>query len=369
MNDNIQPASPAEVSARIAEAKAIKEFWQWWNTTGAAALDAMFTGKAEPLDLQAEVGGRLAAINPGLVWGFEADHVARHLITVTAAGDPRVRPTARRWLEAAPSDDDIWAFTDLRDPAPNLELLWEVPGADGTSQQQTVRVADALFDVHKGNSFLDVRVYHPLFEQLLPAGEVGQQSIVQLGFTLLQLALGEQDFGLWIRNLTFTEQKPANALNAMEMAELIDDLTAHCPAWLEISANSNGTPIRVNTRAPLNQLIEPLFTEHVVVQVLYNDIDSEGLPGATSQEALAALHQQFQDALAGTGALVATESSDGICLFHFYVDSVAFTEAGDVADTTPLQRLSQVAHTWEQGQVEIDHAYDPAWDRVGHLRI
>ena len=91
-NENPAPFSPEQ---RAAEETAINEFWSWWNSFGADALDSMFSvqlgidgapnaADVDIIDVQKEVGGRIAAINDRLIWGFEAGApYSRHLLTVS----------------------------------------------------------------------------------------------------------------------------------------------------------------------------------------------------------------------------------------------------------------------------------------------
>ncbi|MEJ5918726.1 DUF695 domain-containing protein [Corynebacterium sp. H78] len=403
---NNVPPNPNAPLFREAQQEAIEAFWDWWQETGADVLDGMFSAMVntndmagsdtpgstaasaapvETIDIQDEVGGRLAAIHPRLIWGFEPGApLSKHLMTVTAAGDPELRPIARRWLNSAPDDDATWAFTDLRQADPAMPIDWDmgpvvdaegrlVEKHDGSANMQTIDPADARVQCTPGNGFVDVRLYHPAFEELARKGESGQRSVIQLGFTMMQLALGEEDFGLWLRNFAFSEVDPPNSVALPDLHQEIAKVAEDCPGWLTIDAEANGEPVRVTTSAPLVQLVNPLFTEHVVIQLLYTGLDEKKLPDEQSHKAITEMNAKLIDALGEDGVVVATETSDGVYLLHAYVDSVssAGSEAGlvDVETETPAQRLERIAQGWSEGQVDVEATYDPAWERVGHLRV
>lgn len=363
---------------RAAQDTAINEFWSWWNSYGANALDAMFSvqlgldsapsaAEIELLDVQAEVGGRIAAIDERLVWGFEAGApYSRHLLTVSAAGDPELRPIARRWLDAAPDDGAVWSFTDLRQADPTMKLsLGELApalvqqGALSSDTPAEVDPADARVAISSGHGAVDVRLFHPLFSAIAQL-EDGERLVAQLGFTLLQLALGEENFGLWLRGFAFSAVEPDDAITLSELSRVIDQLADSCPEWLTIEAEANGRPVRVATRAPITQMISPTTTQHLLVQLMLTHVDDQGLPTDESRKDLTAFNEAAAEVIDDDkGIFVATEHSDGMALMHFYIDPVTDAEAG----------LRAVAEKWPEGEYVVDTAYDPGWQRVGHLRV
>lgn len=340
--------------------EAIAAFWDWWVAEGADRLDAAFTGGADfggggfgeagPVDIQAEVGPRIAAIDERLVWGFGAgEPFSRHLLTVTAAGDPQVRHIARRWLDAAPDDGPVWSFTDLRTAEPVSTVTWAGHEIDPSE----ARVA-----VEAGRGVVDVRLFHPVFANLAAAGEEGERDVAHVGFMLLQLALGEEDFGLWLRSFAFAAEEPEGAMPLADLPGFIDRLAGACPRWLTLQGLADGKPVMVGTRAPLSPLIGPLFTRHVVVQLLFADVLDDGQAGESSAKALADFGDDAMATLADDGMVVAAETADGMRLLHFYVDP----------ETDATERLANLVDTWTEGDREIVAAEDPAWERVGHLR-
>ena len=372
------PSREELLQQREAEASAIQQFWSWWNSRGADALDAMFSvqlgtedapspAEIEFLDIQAEVGGRIAAINPRLIWGFEAGApYSRHLFTVSAAGDPELRPVARRWLDAAPDDGAIWSFTDLRQADPSLKLsLGEVAstlvaqGALDEGAPAEVDPADALVEVGSGHGAIDVRLYHPLFPAISQL-EDGERLVAQLGFTLLQLTLGEEDFGLWLRGFAFAGEKPENTMTLLEFKTFVEQLAADSPEWLAIEAEANGQPVQVSTRSPITQLLAPTATQHVLVQLMLSDIDDQGLPTEASAAAIAEFLGALEPALQPDhGIFVAREYSDSMALLHFYVDPASEAEAA----------IRAQAQQWQAGESAVEAVADAGWQRVGHLRV
>lgn len=366
-------AHATAATAAIAERDgAIAAFWDWWAAEGADRLDGAFTGGPEfggggfgaddPVDIQAEVGPRIAAIDERLVWGFGAgEPFSRHLFTVTAAGDPLVRHVARRWLDAAPDDGPVWSFTDLRAAEPVSTVTWAGHEIDPVE----ARVA-----VEAGQGVVDVRLFHPVFARLAAAGAGGahradgdgvtdgQRDVAQVGFMLLQLALGEEDFGLWLRGFAFSAEDSPEMMPLSELPGFIDRLAGACPRWLTLQGQAGDKPVMVGTRAPLSPLAGPLFTRHVVVQLLFADVLDDGQAAESSAAALSDFGEEAMAALADDGIVVAAETADGVRLLHFYVDP----------ETDAVDRLAALTDTWAEGDHEVIAAEDPAWERVGHLR-
>ena len=343
------------VGTGAARDAAIAAFWDWWTVTGAEKLNAAFTGGADfgggaDFDIQAEVGSRVSAIDERLVWGFGAgEPYSRHLLTVTAAGDPEVRSIARRWLDAAPDDGPVWSFTDLRVAEPVTTVTWAGHEIDP---------AEARVAVQSGTGVVDVSLYHPVFPRFAEQGPDGERDVAQVGFMLLQLALGEEDFGLWFRGFAFSGEEPGESMPLSDLPAYIDRLAGACPRWLTLQGLSDGKPVTVGTRAPLSPLLGPLFTRHVVVQLLFADVLDDGQAGESSVKALKDFGEEAMAVLHDDGMLVASETADGMRLLHFYVDP----------ETDALNRLNDLTDTWSEGDREIVAAEDPAWQRVGHLR-
>lgn len=351
------PADPQAPDPAARDA-AIAGFWSWWNDGGGAALDAMFTGVGDPIDVHRAVGDRIAAVDPRLAWGFgPGGEGSRHLLTITAGGDPLVRATARRMVLAGPDDDATWALTDFRRPDPTAAITW-----DG----RTIDPAEASVEAMAGTTVVGVRLHHPVFAELLdavsgpedPAAATAEREVTQIGFMLLQLVLGEEGFGLWVGDVVLARERPEGAVALAELPGIIARVAEACPVWYGMEAVNKDLPVHVTARAPLSPLVDPLLTRHVVVQLLYSEVDAEGLPGPGSARALDEIGRAMAEAPGDEGVFVAAETSDGLRLLHFYVDPEGPGEG----------RIRELAAGWDQGEHAVDAADDPGWLRVAHLR-
>ena len=354
MTEPMNPVSPADRDA------AIRSFWTWWNSEGAEALDQLFVGGGE-LDVQAEVGPRVAAVDPRLTWGFgPGGDYSRHLFTVTAGGDPELRPTARRFLLGAPEDGETWSFSDLRRADPSASITWA---------GQTLEPSDASVEIMRGSTTVGVRLHHPYFAEILAEVEdlpeddqdrveAAERAVTEIGFMLLQMALGEEAFGLWISQVVFAKDLPEEAVPLSELPEVVADVADTCPTWYGMEGVNSDRPVHVTARGPLSPLVDPILTRHIVVQLLFTDVDDEGLPGKESTESLDRIGRAMAESQQEDGVFVGAETSDGVRLLHFYVDPESDAE----------QRLLDLTSTWTEGEVATDSEDDPAWLRVSHLR-
>lgn len=323
---------------------AIAEFWDWWDTTGGPRLTELFDGGNVAIDVRAEVGDRIAAIDPGLVWAFGAGQSARHRMTVTAAGVPPLMAPARRWLSAAPDDGETWEFLDVTIPDPDMTMTWR--GRD-------IDVRDVSVEVIPGTTVCDVRLHHPLFTEL------EEREVAELGFTLLQHTLGEEVRALWVRGVVFSAEVPEGAVTLPELPAAVGAIAEAAPAWYGIEAGEPGAPVHVTARCPLSPLVNPLWNTHVAVQLLYAGLDDEGLPTERSLANLDHIGRRLAEALEDDGVFVASETADGVRLLHFYVDG----------ETSAAGMLRAGAASWQEGESEVIVADDPGWLRVGHLRV
>ncbi|WP_448851892.1 DUF695 domain-containing protein [Corynebacterium sp. 335C] len=350
----VQAAEAAEAQAApavdpAARDAAIAEFWGWWASGGAESLDRQFRGEDAGIDVRAEVGGRIAAIDPGLMWAAGPGETATHRLTVTAGGTPPLLAAARRWLHAAPEPDGTWEFLDVVLPDPDPVLRW--PG--GGTAPRDIDAREALVEIGAGTTVCDVRLFHPAFAEL-PEAEVAQ-----VGFTLLQKTLGEEGRAVWLRGVAFSAEPPADAVPLPELPDHVAAVAESAPAWYGIEGGEPGAPVHVTARCPLTPLVNPLWNTHVAVQLLYSGVDAEGMPTEESLAALDELGRALADSLGDDGVFVAAETADGVRLLHFYVDGETDAEA----------RLRSCAARWSEGEHDVLAAADPGWLRVGHLRV
>lgn len=338
---DLAPEAPTvDPAARDA---AIAGFWEWWS--GAAdALDRRFRGEDSDLDVRAEIGDRIAAIDPGLIWAAGPGETSRHRLTVTAGGVPPLLATARRWLAAAPDPDATWGFLDVVLPDPDPVLHWNGREIDSR---------DAVAAVEAGTTVCDVRLHHPVFTELEEA------EVAQIGFTLLQKTLGEEGRAVWVRGVAFAAEPPEGAAPLPELPEQVVAVAEAAPAWYGIEAGEPDAPVHVTARCPLTPLVNPLWDTHVAVQLLYSGIADDGMPTEQSIAALDMLGRDLAESLGEDGVFVAAETADGVRLLHFFVNS----------ETDAADRLRTGAATWTEGEHDVVVAYDPGWLRVGHLRV
>jgi hypothetical protein len=75
-------------------------------------------------------------------------------------------------------------------------------------------------------------------------------------------------------------------------------------------------------------------------------------------DALRAFEVQLASLLGSDGRMVAVETSAGVRTMHFYTNS----------GTSATSMLKQAVQAWDDGQVEVSSALDPAWDAVRKYR-
>ena len=330
---------------------AIDAFWSWWRDEGAELLDRVFTGQ-EQADVMGLVHPKIVAIAEQLQWeftpGFDG---ARHALTVTAAG-AELRGVARRWFEAAPDADDVWAFSEFRRPAQDLDVKINYEGV-------YVQLSETTVLYQRRNSLVDIAVYNPAFN------EFDDDAIVtRLGFLLLDKTLGELNVDMWIGAIEFVRETPDDAVPISEFTDVLHDLTSEFPLignrnWQVAEAMVDDHPIIIRVLPPLVTLAAPLFETHVAVAFAY-DAHETGLPrDEETMQALGSIEDALDSAVANDGRCVAIETGQGQRLMHFYVDS----------SSEVIQRMEEVLALWDRGNVNLVPSFDPGWEEVSHLRF
>lgn len=321
--------------------QAIAAFWSWWNGAG-----------PQRAGQEDEITARVAAIDPGLQWEIGPGGASRHLLVVSAAGDPALRAPARAWLAAAPPADATWAYADLRQPLPDAaETVLDVAG-------RRVDLGGFVVAAHRGNTAIDVAVQHPAFM------DIGEEDAAQLTYLALDAYLGEEAVETWIGTVTWPGEPPLDAFPLRHLGSVVRDFAAGWrgedgePKWVVLQGSGpSGSPVLAMAQVPLRQITFPLFDTHVAVTLPYADSTPDGLPGPGSLDALRAVEDRIGAALGGDGRVVAHQSHAGVRLLHAYVDG-----RSEGADT-----VAAVAAEWEQGDAQTIVTPDPGWSLVNHL--
>lgn len=273
----------------------------------------------------------------------------RHRFTVTAAGAPFLRATARRWLAAAPPVDAVWSFADLRPATPSTEL---------TLGGQTYSADECTVSMQIGMSLIHVAVYHPSFG--LP--ETPAEQVVYL---LLDSLLGEEAVELWIGAI---EAVPSPGPDAVPLSRLRDEVATLAQGilpedgqrqWQFLEALESDSPSIVAVAPPLAPLFAPLSTEYVAVTVGYSEQDDRRLPGPNATDMLKELQLELTRQFSGHERLVAVETGSGNRRFHIYRDPSADAQAP----------IDQVVAAWRDGVTDVLVESDPGWRQVQQFRV
>jgi hypothetical protein len=328
------------------------DFWRWWSSTGAAlTTDALACSK--PVTMADTLTRAVHDMDPKLAWELAAGDVSRHVLVVTAEGNPELRATARRWLLAAPPADETWSYSDHRPPVENPEdtRLSSDHGAD--IDFAAVRVTARL----SGTRF-DTVVHHPAFAALPP------EARIQAAILALDAALGESDVELWIGEVETAEHSPVDGFGLSALRAVVNDHKAQYvdqdggPSWALMQGETSDGPVLALAQVPLHPAVAPQLSVHVAVLLPYRSSTQEGMPDDGSLEALRSFEDHLSVVLDKDGRIVAHQSSAGVRVLHVYVD-----ETSDAA-----RRIKATAATWAEGQAEVHAMPDPSWDSVAHLR-
>lgn len=331
---------------------AIEAFWRWWTQEGATEA-AGAIADLRPERLVDPLGQHVAAIDPGLAWELTAGSSSRHLLVVGPEGDPGLRATARRWLQAGPEPDEVWSYADTRPPVADLE------GFRMEVDQVPIALDDVVLAARREGAHLEVSVYHPAFERLQ------QHTRTQVALLALDSVLGEADHELWIGHVEAIALAPLDPVPLTGLRSAVRDLRQDFvdsegrPAWVVMEAHGHGGPIQAAAQVPLSPLTAPLLDTHVTVELPFSDQTEQAFPGPRSLQALQALESTLSSRLGERGRVVAHESHNGVRVLHIYVDST----------TDALRQVGEVAGGWSEGTATIRQARDPGWERVRHLRV
>jgi hypothetical protein len=326
---------------------AIAAFWAWWPQARPGIEAAIDSGEWE--DLQRALAERVDAIHADLQWELAKGQRARHALVVSPGGHAELRAYAVRWLGAAPPADDTFEYHASRQ-------------ADPSGMQFTMRIDDAElaladlrfgFAVDPDRDQADVTVYHPAFPGL-PEEIRGQVSFLSLDWLL-----GEDNVERWVGHVEFGGAPPPDAQPGTQLRAAVDRLAAEekDDVWALMSGDADGWPVIACAQRPLVPVRFPRFDTHLAVTLPYRAANDGGLPVEGSLEALRAKEDEVTAALHGTGTLLAHETTRGVRVLHYYVDSTA-----GVAD-----RVRDLVGDWAEGKTAVKETYDPGLRNVRHL--
>lgn len=162
---------------------AIDAFWAWWAEGGKAEASELFAGRGDEQrfavfgeqlgELVKAIGDLAVATGPG--------RSARHLLVVTAGGDPDLREAAAAWLASAPAPDEEFEYADHRQPHPDpASLTLRFDGGE-------LDLADTTILTEVDGPKVHVQVAHPRF------AELEEEDRFQVTFLFLDAVLGERD--------------------------------------------------------------------------------------------------------------------------------------------------------------------------------
>lgn len=196
-------------AVRLRQDEAIAAFWQWWVTDGRPRAAAVFDERADPRPVADDLVPHLRAIHPDLDFETGTGRDARHVLVVTAAGDPDLRELAERWLAAAPPADDAFEYDTWRRPVAEPEGVAVDLGEGRLALSDVRAVLTARGDL------VDVETWHPAFADL------PDQARGQITFLLLDALLGERLVEQRVGAVAWTTDEPADARPLLDLRDLL----------------------------------------------------------------------------------------------------------------------------------------------------
>jgi Family of unknown function (DUF695) len=324
----------------------IEDFWVWWPAGRERVLAAIDTG-AWPDDLVEEIGARVGAIDPGLRWEFAAGARARHVLIVSAGGDPRQRAVAERWCRLAPPVDGMWEYHTTRQPSPGA-LTSTVDFGTARLDLGLLVFAAAVDTDHRE---VDVVVHHPGFAGL------PEQVRHQVAFLALDWLLGEVAVEMWVGAVRTAVERPEPATGPVALKSIVDDLALDTgeDSWAMLSS-PDGRRLSM-IRQPLKPVRWPRFDQHITVTLPYLSTSDSGLPVDPSLSALREFEDGVERLLGPDAVLVGHESGNRRRCLHVRAD----------ADSRAAGVLRHAATRWPEGRASVSVMADPAWERVRAL--
>jgi hypothetical protein len=325
---------------------AIVEFWMWWDRARARVATAIADGTVE--QLADEISSRVSAIHEDLQWELSPGRATEHSLVVAPGGDARLRATVARWLASAPAGDTLFEYYGARQADDDV-LASKIQIAGKELDLSELRFG---FTVDDDAHDVDVSVFHPGFATL------PEQARGQLTFLALDWALGEERVETWVGAVETALTPPPNLRSGRELQAAVAELAArHAePVFAILGAETKRGPLMATVQLPLRSARWPRFDTHVSVTTSFVKRDN-GLPTEDALTQLRELEDRLEAALNGDGVMIGHETCAGSRTIHVYVDGA--THASDAV--TGAARSGPAS-------VKTDVTYDPALERVRHLR-
>ncbi|MFV0458707.1 MAG: DUF695 domain-containing protein [Actinomycetales bacterium] len=327
---------------------AAREFWGWWRDQGRETVTSELT--ADRLaELEPLLSQRVQAIHPELSWELSRGGHAEHALVITAAGDPALRPTARRWLQHAPPADATWEFHDTRQPC-------DVDGLTLSFHDVDIHLGDTVVGTESTPALVHVQVFNPGLLRL------DARASLEAAFLTLDSALGEEATETWLGEVSVVRERPPNGMSLTTLrgvvAELAREVTSGDGLLSMLEARTRKGPLLAMVREPLRPMIAPHLDTHVLVSVPFTTRGSSGMPTDEGLEHLQAFEEHLTTLAGDSGRWVGVETCAGVRRIHFYADS----------STPVVAQIDAGVAGWTDGRVTVKAEHDPGWDNVADLR-
>lgn len=290
----------------------IARFWSWWIDGGAErTVAAMRNGQTDATS--AELASMVSAIHPGLQWEVTTGRRAPHALCVSGGGQPELRTTAERWVQAAPDTDERWEFRSARlaDPDALTAQLHLGP------YEVTVGDASCLVAVDGARHVLDVTLHEPTFPKMV------EQARMQVAHLMLAWLLGEDNVERWLGRVDVSVTDPPASMPIAALPELVRSLADQPsqPAWSTWEAIAGSHVVVVAARRPLKRVDHPLLDLHLAVTLRYTDRTEYGLPTEAAAHQLRREQEGLLSRLGSNALLIGHETGGGARVLHLYGDS------------------------------------------------
>lgn len=268
--------------------EAITNFWQAWPALRHHLEEEIAAGEyGEGTETLTDL---VEAIDPQLEWELMAGIDAEHALAISSAAEPRLRPIAQNWVDAAPAPDETWEYHPAR-IAVGPEPI-ELNGIDLDPLQ-----ADMVVIVDPESEMLDLQIGHPDFASL------DETLRFQAAFRFIDDLIGEDDAEAWIGSVDVFEQALSWGVDLINLPDDIARLKAAAThdQWATVNLEDRelGRSILVINRA-LKRLLNLPFTLHVQISI--------ELPGDGTTSTADAVEDQLEEVLGDRGVLYARET-------------------------------------------------------------